>query len=1053
MSGRDAPRTFQATWFAEPAEGGGDTVEVPLEASQAPDPAERVGAYTLHGVLGEGGMGVVYDAEQQHPRRRVALKLIKPEQVTDEARGRFHHEAHLLGRLLHPGIPQIYEAGDADGQLYLAMEKVDGPPLDAWAEGRSLRERLTVLARIADAVHHAHLRGILHRDLKPGNILVAEGGQPKVLDFGIAATLGSRRKSGRVAGTPAFMAPEQLDGRGDARVDVYALGVTAYRVLTGVLPLEVPTTTAREVRAFVLGAEPVPASTHDRRLRGDLDAILARALQKDPDHRYPSAADLAADLRRALAHEPVQARDGGALYRLDRLVRRHPLPASALALVVLVLAGATAVLGVQLRQVSAARLRAEAASREAAAARDALQRRTDALTLRQARDALATDPAATLAWLATLSDQADWAAAGALVHQARAAGASLRTLEGHAGVVRAVALSPDGRTAWTGGYDDRLLAWDLRAPTEPAREVARHEADITGLHPVEGGVVAAGRAGVVRWHGGGEDRELARHAGEVEAMVVAGDLGVSADDRGEVRAWTLDGTPRGEVRMEAPIQALAVDPDDQIWLGDDAGGVWRWTPGRAPVLAWRHAAGVTALSGDPVVSAAEDGSVRQGRADDGVRAHDAPVRGIHVASDGRWLTTDRVGVLQVWTAGGVPGPTWSTDGGVIRDAAWSADGRVVVGSEDGAVRVWDPDSGRRYTLRGHAGRIRDLHVLGDRALTGAEDGTARLWTLEPPPVDRLNGHDGAITALVGTEEATFSGGEDGVVWRWDPATGQGERWTIHDAGIEALLTLPDGRVVSGDRAGEVRVGERVGQAGDKVRRLVAVGEGRFVAAATSRPVVTLFEADTLRGSALEGHARKVEDATADREGRLITAGADGSVRRWSPEGESTVLLTLPIPATAVRVLPEGTVVVGDQRGHLHVGDGEPLPAHQAAVTAIVPLPDGGFASGAADGTILLHPTGIRIEAHRGPVAALAVAEGALWSTGGRTLARWELATGAGGVVLAGDAPLFGLTRVGDRLVLGEGAALRTLPLGLPRTARGVRQVLAAHGLLPETPTE
>ena len=206
------------------------------------DRTYRVGTYTIVGQLGEGGMGVVLDAEQSHPQRRVALKLIRPDRVTPQARQRFHHEVHLLGQLLHPGIPQIYEAGEADDQLYLAMERVEGQPLDVWAQGQDLRTRVEVLAKAADAVHHAHLRGIVHRDLKPANILVTDEGQPKVLDFGIAATLRDpgAAPSTRVSGTPAFMAPEQLAGGGDQRVDVYALGVTAYRILTGIMPLEVP---------------------------------------------------------------------------------------------------------------------------------------------------------------------------------------------------------------------------------------------------------------------------------------------------------------------------------------------------------------------------------------------------------------------------------------------------------------------------------------------------------------------------------------------------------------------------------------------------------------------------------------------------------------------------------------------------------------------------------------------------------------------------------------------------------------------------------------------
>ncbi|MCA9573585.1 MAG: serine/threonine protein kinase, partial [Myxococcales bacterium] len=188
--------------------------------------------------LGQGAMGLVYDAEQDHPRRRVALKVLHPWMRTELALELFRFEAQALGQLLHPCIPQVYQAGEDGGIAFLAMERVEGSALLDWSRRTraSLAERTAVLARIARAVHAAHQTGLVHRDLKPANILVTADGVPKLLDFGVAT---ARRGVGEVAGTPVYMSPEQAAGEPvDARSDLHALGTLGYELLTGVLPAE-----------------------------------------------------------------------------------------------------------------------------------------------------------------------------------------------------------------------------------------------------------------------------------------------------------------------------------------------------------------------------------------------------------------------------------------------------------------------------------------------------------------------------------------------------------------------------------------------------------------------------------------------------------------------------------------------------------------------------------------------------------------------------------------------------------------------------------------------
>ena len=267
-----------------------------------------VGRYRILRLVGEGGMGVVYEAEQEHPRRIVALKVMKPGIASPEQVRRFEHESRALGRLQHAGIAQIYEAGTADAgfgpQHYFAMEFIRGQSLREYAQALHLnvRQRLELMIKICDAVHHAHQRGVIHRDLKPGNILVDASEQPKILDFGVARSTDSDAHAtrqtdlGQLVGTLAYMSPEQVLGDPlelDTRSDVYALGVILYELLAGCLPYQISTKLHEAVQT-IREQDPAPLSSISRTYRGDLETIVSKALEKDKTRRYASAADLAA---------------------------------------------------------------------------------------------------------------------------------------------------------------------------------------------------------------------------------------------------------------------------------------------------------------------------------------------------------------------------------------------------------------------------------------------------------------------------------------------------------------------------------------------------------------------------------------------------------------------------------------------------------------------------------------------------------------------------------------------------------------------------------------
>jgi tetratricopeptide (TPR) repeat protein len=321
--------------------------------AEQPDPTQ-VGEYEILERLGAGGMGSVYKARQHSPDRVVALKMLHPWLVSADALERFRFEAQALASLKHPSIPPIFAVGQQEGRVYFAMELVNGPNLTAWVEARaaSVPARVELLAKVCDAVHHAHLRGFVHRDLKPDNIRVTDEGTPQVLDFGISAGLGERAE---VAGTPAYMSPEQLEPGAlvDVRSDVFSLGIIAFEVLAGELPLAPPRGSFARLRALKL--TPTPRLP----LGGELASIVARALEIAPERRYASAAELGEDLRRHLAHRSVAAHAGGVGYRLGRFVRRNRLGVAAVSGIILLLAVAALVSRAQ--YLKAERARAAAA--------------------------------------------------------------------------------------------------------------------------------------------------------------------------------------------------------------------------------------------------------------------------------------------------------------------------------------------------------------------------------------------------------------------------------------------------------------------------------------------------------------------------------------------------------------------------------------------------------------------------------------------------------------------------------------------------------------------
>ncbi|MDP7005169.1 MAG: serine/threonine-protein kinase [Phycisphaerales bacterium] len=343
-----------------PTDPNAETIGLPSDDSgkgSVPEPGKfvtsgmptEIGRYKILGIIASGGMGVVYEAMQEAPRRRVALKIIKAGSASEMALHRFQFEAQTLAKLSHPNIAQIFEAGmweSENGEVpFFAMEYIPGAQgIVEYAQKRdlSIRDRLELFGKICDAVHHGHQKGIIHRDLKPENILVDNQGEPKIIDFGVAratdadlAVTTMQTTMGQLIGTLQYMSPEQCDAdpdRIDTRSDVYALGVILFQILSGKLPYDLRRQAIHEAVRIIKEQRPDSLGTISTTLKGDIDTIALKAMEKDRERRYQSAAELARDIHHFLNNEPIIARPLSIGYQVKLFTKKYKRTCAAVLL-------------------------------------------------------------------------------------------------------------------------------------------------------------------------------------------------------------------------------------------------------------------------------------------------------------------------------------------------------------------------------------------------------------------------------------------------------------------------------------------------------------------------------------------------------------------------------------------------------------------------------------------------------------------------------------------------------------------------------------------------
>jgi WD40 repeat protein len=1007
--------------------GGGEATAPP------PLPRPGIPGYELLEELGRGGMGVVYKARDVVLNRPVALKMILAGAYASEReRARFRVEAEAVARLRHPNVVQIYDVGEEDGRPYLALEFAEGGSLADLLNGtpQPADPTAALVEVLARAVHAAHRAGVVHRDLKPANILLTEDGTPKVTDFGLAKQAdqdSARTGTGTIVGTPSYMAPEQAAGQPAAvgpAADVYALGAILYEALTGQPPFKAAT--ALETLEQVRTHEVAPPRRLRPQVPRDLETICLKCLQKDPRHRYASAAALADDLHAYLERRPIQARPPRFGERFLKWVQRRPAVAALAAAVVCVTGVAVGL--VDWKQREAADLRNELTieqgqRREVAGLR--IQHSLDEGRQLCAEGDLARGMLRLAHVLETLSpDDADLNRA---IRQSLAAwGRRLHTLKGvlaHPGAVENAVFSPDGRLVATVGGNGGVLLWDVATGRRIGKPL-HHTGEVTcvGFRP-DGRLLATGGAdGTVRLWEPATAKQVGHalvHAGPVRGLVFRPDNAtlLTAADR-ELRLCRVDnGTTLARAPSEERFGALDLTRDGKTAVTGSVNGharVWDvdtlkptgqpLPAGSTPVKLVRFSPdGKTLLTLCADVRDRGESALRLWQVGPGKPKHLATLRQHYAprvavfSPDGHTVATGSEShTAQFWAASDKNKNIGKTIGqplphqDAVTTLAFSPDGKTLLtGSHDRTARLWEVATGRPIGQPlEHDGPVLCVafDATGHTLLTAGKDGAVRLWRPAPlTPYDREFKHAGQVMALAVSPDGLMlaTGSDDGRVWRFRLAGGERLGHALrHSDDVWAVGFSPDGRtLLTGSRDRSARLWE----------------------AATGRPLKRLPQ------------LYKVRAAAFARDGHTLLIGGgqngQGGARLWDRSTERYLDLPQEGHATVWQAAfrPDGTgcAVAADDNA-VRVWDLAtrrllcPPLVHHDRVAALAYRPDGRvLLTGSIDKTARRwdlttgEPVGKPLR-HSGAVWAVA------WSPDGRTLATggrdnaahlWDAATG------------------------------------------------------------
>ncbi len=1067
---------------AEPEDGRPVSSTTP-EQEEAPDAlvGKRIGRYKLLERIGEGGCGVVYVAEQTEPvRRRVALKVIKPGMDSRAVVARFEAERQALAMMDHPNIARVFDAGTTEaGRPFFVMELVRGTRITDYCDQNHLitKDRLELFIVVCRAIQHAHQKGIIHRDLKPSNILVTlhDGVPvPKVIDFGIAKAIEEKltdktlfTELHQFLGTPAYMSPEQAEMGGldiDTRSDIYSLGVLLYEMLTGRTPFD-----AREmiqsgfdaVRRTIREVEPARPSTRlstltdadldtvaktrgtgalqlRSQLKGDLDWIVMKALEKDRTRRYDTANGLAADLQRHLDDEPVMARPPSLLDEFQKTVRRHRFGfAAATAVLAALLLGlvASAWQAVKATRAREAEVQQRMAAQEAQTHAMAQQKKAEAAQQRTEELLKRSE------WLVYASKmmlaQTDFELGngGLTQHYLDECQPNLRgwehrylqtrlnpkqTLTGHGTEVRSVAFSPDGQRMVTGSEDGTAKVW------------------------------AAGTSRELFTLKGHKNHVLSvAFSPDGRRILTAGGPWSQGKQPGQVKVWNAE---TGEELLDLKghsycVWSAAFSPDGQRIVsgaGDWAAGpgeakVWNAVTGEELLEFKGHTAGLRTVEFSPdgqrILSGGEDETARVWDPMTGKEILSLLPRGGRVNSarfspDGQHIITgcsDRtVKVWNVTTGQELLALKGHTE--LVNSVAFSPSGqRIITGSQDKTVKVWDTVTGREIiTLKGHAGEVRSVAFSpdGKHILTGSTDRTAKLWNADTgQDIPTIRAHRDFVSSIAFSPDSQrmVTGSGDGTAKLWNTTTGQSVRtlgspareWKV--AGVWSVAFSPDGkRIVSGNQDRMARVWD----------------------AMTGRELLVLPHDDAVMSVAFSPDGRRVVTGVGELDDHIHP----GAIKLWDAD-KGGELFPVPCPRGVWSVVfsPDGKwIVAGCVDGTTRIFNATTgqehriLKAHASAVCSVAFSPDGHhIVTGSLDYTAKVWNVGtgeelVILKGHTSQVRSLAYSpDGQRIVTGSydRTVRLWNAANGQETLTLRNDSRMVSSVAFStDGQIIASGAA-------------------------------
>ncbi len=811
--------------------------------AQIEGPGTMIGRYELLQLIGEGGMGLVYLADQKEPvKRRVALKIIKPGMDSKQVVARFEAERQVLALLDHPNIAHVLDAGTTGtGRPYFVMEYVKGLSITQYCDQNkvNIEQRLKLFRQVCEGVHHAHQKGIIHRDLKPSNILISVHGDrmvPKIIDFGIAkaTTQALTDKTvftyqGQLLGTPEYMSPEQVDLAAqdiDIRSDIYSLGVVLYELLAGVLPFE-REALARlgfaEVQRTIQEQEPASPSIRltnlgeqantiaasrgtqavplARRLHRELEWIPLKAMRKDRCRRYRSAAELADDVQNYLDGNPLTAGPETAIYRVKKFVRRHAgsvTTAALIALAIILGFGTSTTMYAKAesaRQEEAtaregaeqARLRAEQAEK---AAKDKAEELRRSLYVNSIQLADAKHQQGDTKTVRTLLESCpndlrgwEWNHLNYIADQAR------MVLRGASYEVVHPVFSPDGKLIASGGWDKSIKIWDATSGSE-RMDLAGHEDGVwcVAFSPDGQRLASASADKTVKVWDVQNNRELRTLRGHVKGVCYVtfspdGKRIASAEFGPAIKIWdAATGTEVANIQRRSMwVMGLAFSPDGRHIASCNKDGISVWDT----------------TSGAEVMTIAS--------------AHKLHVTCVAYSPDGKSIVScGWDSGIKVWDAStGKQTMALRSRSQRLNYVSYDSSGKFIVAPDQGnTISIWDTVTGEVVmTLAGHEASIRSASLSRDgrRIVSGSEDRTIRVWDTSWSKEQMLIHLDSFPLGLSYSPDGKrfATGGLKGGVTIWDAAAGT-ELTTLPASGswIWEIAFSPDGRrLASGSNDG------------------------------------------------------------------------------------------------------------------------------------------------------------------------------------------------------------------------------------------------------------